>query len=414
MTTTLKRGPLHERLRVQLKQQIAAGRWRPGARIPSERDLAATYGISMITVRRALHDLALEGTVVRRVPAGTFVTEAAVRPHQLAVAATGARSVDSPFFGPLIAGVQEAARSRAELRLLAAPEGTSTSAWLKQVAHAGAVEGMILITADALTYDDVAPLDLRGFPYVLLNRRIPGHAVWCTVLNDYEVGRQAVDYLHRLGHRRLAHIGGPPELVTAADRVRGFLDGLRAHGLLPGAADGDKANGANGANRATGGALPGRASAPPPGRSATLGVPPEAPVAFGRFSYGVDDRHESGRQAMRTLLERTPRPTAVFAASDDLAVGAYRALREASLDVPGDVSLIGMSNTAYAAAMDPPLTSFDDQRREMGRQALQLLLDQIEGRVGAGDAADPAHRTRRVAATLVERASCRVLSDQSS
>jgi DNA-binding LacI/PurR family transcriptional regulator len=369
MTSTLSGGSLHERLRRQIMQQIAGGRWRPGERIPPERSLATTYGVSLITVRRALRDLALEGVVVRRVPAGTFVVDRPAKPRIIGVAAGGTRSVDSPFFGPMLAGIQAAAPERAEIRLFACPENTPPVEWLKRVAQSGEVEGVIVVTGDPLTYEDIAPLDLRGFPYVLLNRRIPDHAVWCVVLNDYDVGREAVEYLYALGHREIAHVAGPPELVTSADRVRGFIDGLDAHGLL--------------------------------------GSSSEAPVVHGRFSYGVEDAHESGYAATRTLLTRVPPPTAIFASSDDLAIGAYRALREAGRRVGDDVSVIGMVNSTYAASLDPPLTSFDYRRTELGRQAVQLLMDQLDARVDGGNGTDPARRMRVVKAHLIERASCR-------
>ena len=113
----------------------------------------------------------------------------------------------------------------------APPAGAATPEWLKQLARAGDVEGVLIVTADPIRFEDVAHLELVGFPYVLLNRRVPGRAVWCVVLDDYGIGRQAVDYLYALGHRSLAHLAGPPGWTTAADRLRGVLDGLRARGL---------------------------------------------------------------------------------------------------------------------------------------------------------------------------------------
>lgn len=374
MTTVLERGPLHERLRLQLQQQIAAGRWHPGDRIPSERELARTYGVSQITVRRALHDLALEGVVVRRVPNGTFVTAAGARPRHLGIATFGVDAAHSHFFGPLVLAIQQGAPDLARLQLFAAPEGAPRARWLRQLAEERGVDGIIVATPSPLAYDDVAPLDLRGLPYVLLNRRIPGHAVWCAGTDDYAVGRQAVDYLYTLGHRRLAHVAGPAQVVTAADKLHGFLDGLAAHGLL--------SPGINGA---------------------------AAPVEHGRYSYGPAIDDESGYDAMRPLLARDPRPTAVFAAGDTLAVGVYRALKDEGLRIPDDVSVIGMSNEPYVKLLEPPLTTLEYPLADLGRAAVQLLLDQIEHRVGPGNGTDPTHRRRLVPVTLVERGSCRRL-----
>lgn len=379
MLQTSVRAPLHERLRQQLNEQISAGRWRPGDRIPPERELAKTYGVSLITVRRALHDLATEGVLVRRVPAGTFVAVRATRLRQLGIVSFGYQTMTNRLFGPMLGGMQHAAERRASLHLLTAPAGVEKGNWLKQVATEGNLDGIIVVTTDPVRYEDVAPLELIQFPYVLLNRRVPGHDVWCAVLNDYELAAQATDYLYEKGHHCLAHIAGPATLVTAVDRLRGFLDGLRRHGLL---------------------------SAREKNAAETL--PDGAPVIRGEFSYGDEVEDETGYAAMRELLNRSPRPTAVFAAADNLAAGAYRAIKEAGLRIPEDVSVIGVTNEPFAALLDPPLTTFGYRRREMGRQTVHSLLQQIEGLPLSSGApwVEITGRMRIVRSNLIERASC--------
>ncbi|MGH2352232.1 MAG: GntR family transcriptional regulator [Chloroflexota bacterium] len=396
-------GTLHDRLRRQLHEKIQAGQWRTGDRLPSERALAETYKVSVMTVRRALRDLVLEGVLVRRVPAGTFVADETRKPHVLGLATFGPQAVESPYFGTMVVGIQKAAREQAELRLLAPPRGTGLSDWLKQLAAAGDVDGLIIITADSVRHEDVAYLEVAGFPYVLLNRRIPGHAAWCAVLDDYGVGRRAVDYLYALGHRRMAHLAGPPSVITAADRLRGFLDGLYAHGLLDLPADRRPAvgNGAAGATRAIHLGDSSDADAP--------AVPPGALVHFGRFTYDVTspavDQH--GYEGMRALLAHDPGITAVFAVSDSLAAGAFRALREVGKRVPEDVSLLCMTNRPTHTVAEPAFTSFDYANEDLGWQAVELLVEQLEGR-GAhpADPPRPGARRRVVEPVLVERESC--------
>ncbi|MGH2355501.1 MAG: GntR family transcriptional regulator [Chloroflexota bacterium] len=368
-------GPLHERLRREIQEQIRRGHWTTGDRLPSERALAETYKVSIITVRRALRDLVLEGVLVRRVPAGTFVAGAALPRRVLGVATYGALAMTSPFFGSMLAGVHQGLPAGADLRLLAPARGAAPPLgdWLKALAAAGELAGVVVVTAEAVRHEDVAYLDLVGFPYVLLNRRIEGHAAWCAVLDDYGVGRQAVDYLYALGHRRLAHLAGPPSVITAADRLRGFLDGLRAHCLF------DPSD------------------------------PAEPLVYHGRFTYDLltSAADQSGYDGMRQLLARDPGITGVFAASDSLASGACRALREAGRRVPEDVSVIGMANNPAAPSGRPAITAFDYRTEELGRQAVALLMNQIEGRVARGDgAAGPAARMRVLEPVLVEGRSC--------
>ena len=203
------------------------------------------------------------------------------------------------------------------------------------------------MTADPIRFEDVAHLDLVGFP-MLGNRRAPGRAVWCVVLDDYGIGRQAVDYLYALGHRSVAHLAGPP----------GLDDVGRPPARLP---------------RRPAGVRPRRR--PRGGEGGPEGLR-DAPVAFGSFTYGLTGDYQSGADGMRALLERTPRPTAVFAGRPDhLAVGAYHAIRDAGLRVGEDVSVVAVAGTALAA-LEPPLTAFDHQRQELGVQAVELLLAQ--------------------------------------
>lgn len=396
-------GTLHDGLRRQLHEKIQAGHWRRGDRLPSERALAEMYQVSVMTVRRALRDLVDDGAVVRHVPAGTFVADVTRKPHVIGLATYGSQAVESPFFGAIVLGIQEAARGRAELRLLAPPPGVGLPAWLKQLATAGDVDGLTVITAESVRHEDVAYLEVAGFPYVLLNRRIPGHAAWCAVLDDYGVGRRAVDYLYALGHRRMAHLAGPPSVITAADRLQGFLDGLYAHGLVDPPAD--RSDGVR--NRAAGthsaihvGDI--RDANPP-------AAPLEALIYVGRFTYDLMSPavDQDGYEGMRALMGRDPEITAVFAVSDSLAAGATRALREIGRRVPEDVSVICMTNRPSRTMAEPAFTSFDYSNEELGRQAVELLVEQLEGHIERhNSAARPEARMRVVEPVLVERESC--------
>ena len=100
---------------------------------------------------------------------------------------------------------------------------------------------------------------------------------------------------------------------------------------------------------------------------------------------------EPGRSATKRLLERTT-PDAIFCANDLLAIGALSALREAGLDVPGDVALVGVDNTTLAEVTWPTLTSVDLGSAERARLAAELLLERIEGL-----ADEPRMRRRRAA-----------------
>jgi LacI family transcriptional regulator len=148
--------------------------------------------------------------------------------------------------------------------------------------------------------------------------------------DDTAVGRLATAHLLDHGRRRIAHIGGPP-IQHAKRREEGYLEALRARRITP------------------------------------------DPDLIVRTGFMEAD----GYRAMRELLERTPRPDAVFAANDPTAIGAMKAIWEAGLRVPEDVAVVGAGDVAHGDLLRVPLTTVAWSKEEVGRRAAELLLEQI-------------------------------------
>ena len=144
---------------------------------------------------------------------------------------------------------------------------------------------------------------------------------------------RAVRHLHSLGHRRIATITGLLDTRPGADRLRGYRQALQALGL---------------AYR-------------------------DEYVAYGDFYV------ESGRRAMADLLSLDEPPTAIFAASDMMAIGAIRAAGEAGLNVPADLSVVGFDDIQLAAHINPPLTTVRQDKLGLGVAAGTALVRLIDG-----------------------------------
>ena len=164
-------------------------------------------------------------------------------------------------------------------------------------------------------------------------------------------GKRAADYFIACGHTALGMLTGPADSQNAIDRTAGFRAAVRSANL------------------------------------------PQRNRWFAPCDYGIDD----GEAAARKLLGRTARPTALFCASDEIALGALRAIRALGLDCPDDVSLIGFDNAQATAHTTPPLTTFAQNFDVMVPAAIELLLAQLNG--GGGCA------RHTFAAQLIERAS---------
>ncbi|MEV4009818.1 LacI family DNA-binding transcriptional regulator [Nonomuraea angiospora] len=181
----------------------------------------------------------------------------------------------------------------------------------------------------------------REVPTVVLGRhgRSPAYD---SIVDDDRVGSELVmDHLIALGHRRIGHITFHQEHERTADqmpriRAETYERVMRDHGLA-------------------------------------------GEIAVAATSYS----EEGGYDGTLELLSRSPRPTAIFAGSDEAALGVLTALHEAGLSVPGDVSVAGYDNTRVAAHPNISLTTVNQDGVVMGRTAARLLLERIEGRTSA-------------------------------
>jgi len=158
------------------------------------------------------------------------------------------------------------------------------------------------------------------------------------VPDNHGGARLAIRHLLSLGHRRVAFIDGPPGLITSRERHAGYRAELT-----------------------------------------DAGVPyQDELVESGGFSV------EGGAAAMRRLLERKARFTAVFASNDAMAIGAVQALRLAGLKIPDDVSVVGFDAIPFVQWMDPPLTTISVPMAEIGRSGARRLVALIDGKPDAG------------------------------
>jgi LacI family transcriptional regulator len=146
--------------------------------------------------------------------------------------------------------------------------------------------------------------------------------------HDYVGAAEAARHIADLGHRRIAHVRGPDTFLSAKERLRGFRVGLAEHGLAV----------------------------------------EEQYLIRGAYTF------ESGIDCGERLLSLPKPPTAVFAGSDEMAVGVYQAVRQAGLRVPDDLSIVGFDDSRMATRIWPTLTTVRLPIRYMGRTAVQLLV----------------------------------------
>jgi LacI family transcriptional regulator len=313
------------------------------------RQLARISGVSIGTVSRALNGYADVSPETRErvmrlareldyTPAAAARSLKTQRSHVIGVildTGEGHPDLQHPFFHEVLVGLKNTIGASGYDLLLFASEqpanGYGTHSYLKRCRH-HLVEGAVLMGTDPED-PEVRRLVRSDLPTVGVDVELEGPATTFVISDNVDGGSRAVRHFHSLGHRRIATITGLLETRPGADRLRGYRQAMQACGL---------------AYR-------------------------DEYIGYGDFYV------ESGRRAMAELLSLDEPPTAVFAASDMMALGAIRAAGDAGLNVPADVSVIGFDDIQLADHMNPPLTTVRQDKAGLGVSAGSALVRLIDG-----------------------------------
>jgi LacI family transcriptional regulator len=230
------------------------------------------------------------------------------------------------FFSEIIRGVDRTARPAGYHVLVSGSHSDPAETMAVLQALHGRVDGLVLM----MPGPGLGRLDRslpRRTPAVLLNGA--GATAHPSLRVDNRRGaRLAVDHLLDLGHRRIAHVRGPEGNADAAERLMGYREALAGRGV----------------------------------------------AAEARLELAGDFREDSGYAAAERLAELVPRPTAVFAANDAMAIGCLAGLRARGLEVPEDLSLVGFDDVPNARYLAPALTTVRVPIAEVGSRATERLL----------------------------------------
>ncbi|MBI4916645.1 MAG: LacI family DNA-binding transcriptional regulator [Acidobacteria bacterium] len=218
--------------------------------------------------------------------------------------------------------------------------------------HRSTVDGLILTQPVADFEPLIRALIEADIAFVRISQRDSAGDSPCVSVDDERAARLMTDHLILLGHTNIGFIIGHPDHGSSHDRLLGFRASLQAHGLSP----------------------------------------DRAPVEQGLYTF------DSGFACAQRLLARDPRPTAIFASDDHMAMGVLTAAYEKKLAVPAELSVCGFDDTPMARYACPPLTTARQPIRQVARVATECLVNRLQGK-------DPGERRYVLESKLILRES---------
>jgi len=336
--------PLHYQLRMAILDRIASGEFRPDEVIPSERKLAQSYGVSRITVVRALNALAQEGVLDRRQGSGTFVTPFPQRiPIQPSVnRAVGfmAPILTDPYLFDIVRGVESiTSHSGYHLVVICTNEDISHESQYVLTARQQGLLGLIAYPLQGRPNRDAFERSLaEGFPLVFVDRYYPGMTVDWVVSDDEAGGYALTRHLLDHDHRRIAFVPWYEfDCNSVQQRLHGYQRALQEAGL------------------------------------------PLDDSLIWLDLYPRDIEEGANRDRLRQLLADS-QTTALVAVNFAVATFLLRDLWACGLHIPQDISLVGFGLDQPSLSCPFPFTAAKQSGYAIGRQGARLLLDRIEGR----------------------------------
>jgi LacI family transcriptional regulator len=303
------------------------------------QQIALKAGVSKATVSRVLNGLAVKLETEHRVR--QVMEQMKYHPHRFARGLAGRASgllgvlvpeVDHPYISSVVGGIEREARRHGYLLALGTTEKGTFTESLRSFTHPPLVDVLLILVPTQEMEPELTALAREKFPFVVVSERRFESIAPCVVLDNQDGARQAVQYLVRTGHRRVAIITGPEGRSDASDRLEGYKEVLRESGIPL----------------------------------------DESLIVPGNFSL------QSGETGMDRLLSLSDPPTAVFASNDMMALGALQRL--AARSSGPKLAVVGFDNLPLSALIKPALTTIDYDLAELGAQAAAKAL-----RLASGD-----------------------------
>ncbi|MFC5701814.1 LacI family DNA-binding transcriptional regulator [Cohnella faecalis] len=316
------------------------------------KDVAKKAGVAPITVSRVLNNPGSVASATKK-KVMKAIEELNFKPNQIARSMITRRTntigmllsnITNPYFPEVLLGLEVTARSQGKNLIICNAIDYENTLRSLDVLLEKRVDGIIVAPIEFPSVESQkefysyleslsSKLSDQSIPVVFINNDLQETSLSCVSIDNYLSARLAMEHLLALGHKRIAHLTVERDVKVWIERLRGYKDMLASSGIA---------------------------------------------IDSSLIAMGSEDV-ESAERAALELLKRKERPTAVFAANDTLAIGVIHAANRLGLNVPRDLSVIGIDGTPLGLYIYPKLTSVSHPRFQIGEVSVKLIIDKING-----------------------------------
>lgn len=309
---------------------------------PTIQDVARRAKVSAATVSRVLSNPervseATRERVTQAVRDTGYTINQAARSLRMKAARTiliALPDIGNPFYSNLLDAVVDEAASRGYGVLVANRFAGDATRLLNDYFLSSRADGVLIFDGGVdISHLQVLATPDGHVPLVVSFDELPGTDVAAVLVDNLEAAERATEHLIGLGHTRIGHIIGPTRNAQPNQRLVGFRNAMRRAGLE---------------------------------------IQPQ-------WMYQGNYAMESGIAAAEAMLKAGPLPSAVFSGNDEMAIGFLSTLRDAGIECPRDISVIGFDDIAIASHYYPRLTTMRQPREQIGRLGTESLIDILEG-----------------------------------
>lgn len=305
------------------------------------KDIAKIAGVTHSTVSRALHGhpgIAPE-TVARITQIANdlgYIPSAVARGLKTnrsnAIGVIVSR-IDDPFFGEILQGIEDVSHEAGySLFVAASHRNNEREQVIVRAMGERRVDGLIVCSTH-FGKEHERKIKSYGIPIVALDNQAMSDYQYSIYHDDFSGSQQATQHLLDLGHERIAYLGNEEAGRTTQERLDGFCQALKDAGVF---------------------------------------------VREEYIFHGPNGRPEGGVAGAQYFMDLDERPSAIVCFNDMMAIGVLSAMKDAGLRVPGDFSMVGFDNIAITAYSDPPITTFEQPKYQLGFSAAQMMMNLLD------------------------------------